>query len=108
MPLKFFSNYNKLILIGFIMQEQESIKSIPTGRLQFFPIMMFAVVMGLSGLTLVFKRVSEVLFLPSFIPTLMMFISTAVFFTILYFYISKLINSTFAHKPKLFILYQTY
>jgi len=92
MPLKFFSNYNKLILIGFIMQEQESIKSIPTGRLQFFPIMMFAVVMGLSGLTLVFKRVSEVLFLPSFIPTLMMFISTAVFFTILYFYISKLIK----------------
>ena len=30
------------------MQEQESIKSIPSNRLQFFPIMMFAtVVMGL-------------------------------------------------------------
>ena len=56
------------------MQEQESIKSIPSNRLQFFPIMMFATIMGLVGLTLVYKRVSEVLFMPSFFSTIMMVI----------------------------------
>ena len=56
------------------MQEQESIKSIPSDRLQFFPIMMFAIVMGLSGLTMVYKRVSEVLYFPSFISILMMIV----------------------------------
>ena len=69
------------------MQEQESIKSIPSNRLQFFPIMMFATIMGLAGLTLVYKRVSEVLYMPSFISTIMMIITTVVFFTVSYFYI---------------------
>ena len=64
------------------MQEQESIKSIPSNRLQFFPIMMFATIMGLAGLTLVYKRVSEVLFMPSFISTIMMVITTTVFFIV--------------------------
>jgi len=34
---------------------------IPSNRLQFFPIMMFAVIMGLSGLTIVFQKADEVL-----------------------------------------------
>ena len=72
------------------MQEQESIKSIPSNRLQFFPIMMFATIMGLAGLTLVYRRVSEVLSFPSFISTIMMIITTVVFFTVSYFYILKL------------------
>ena len=66
------------------MQEQESIKSIPSDRLQFFPIMMFATIMGLAGLTLVYKRGSEILQLPIFISTLMMFFTTIVFFIIVY------------------------
>ena len=37
------------------MNNQESIKAIPSNRLQYFPVMMFAIVMGLSGLSLVFK-----------------------------------------------------
>ena len=74
------------------MQEQETIKSIPSDRLQFFPIMMFAIVMGLSGLTMVYKRVSEVLYMPSFISTIMMIITTIVFFTVSYFYILKIIK----------------
>ena len=69
------------------MQEQESIKSIPSDRLQFFPIMMFAIVMGLSGLTMVYKRVSEVLYFPSFISILMMIVTSVIFLLILYFYI---------------------
>ncbi len=74
------------------MQEQESIKSIPSNRLQFFPIMMFATIMGLAGLTLVYKRVSEVLYFPSFISTIMMIITTLVFFIVSYFYILKIIK----------------
>jgi tellurite resistance protein len=34
---------------------------IPTGRLQFFPIMMFAIVMGFSGLTLVYQKATTFL-----------------------------------------------
>ena len=74
------------------MQEQESIKSIPSDRLQFFPIMMFAIVMGLSGLTMVYKRVSEVLYFPSFISILMMIVTSVIFLLILYFYILKLMK----------------
>ena len=74
------------------MQEQESIKSIPSNRLQFFPIMMFATIMGLAGLTLVYKRASEILHFPSFISTIMMIISTIIFFVVLYFYILKIIK----------------
>ena len=74
------------------MQEQESIKSIPSNRLQYFPIMMFATIMGLAGLTLVYKRASEVFQFPSFISTIMLVITTVVFFTISYFYILKIIK----------------
>lgn len=74
------------------MQEQEMIKSIPSDRLQFFPIMMFAIVMGLSGLTMVYKRVSEVLYFPSFISILMMIVTSVIFLLILYFYTLKLMK----------------
>lgn len=74
------------------MQEQESIKSISSDRLQFFPIMMFAIVMGLSGLTMVYKRVSEVLYFPSFISNLMMIVTSMIFLLLLYFYTLKLMK----------------
>lgn len=72
--------------------QEESIKSIPSNRLQFFPIMMFATIMGLAGLTLVYRRGSEVLQIPAFISTLMMIITTMVFLTVVYTYISKIIK----------------
>ncbi|MDD2896700.1 MAG: SLAC1 anion channel family protein [Aliarcobacter sp.] len=71
---------------------EESIKSIPSNRLQFFPIMMFATIMGLAGLTLVYRRGSEVLQLPAFISIIMMAITTIVFLTVVYMYISKIIK----------------
>ena len=74
------------------MQEQETIKSIPSDRLQFFPIMMFAIVMGLSGLTMIYKRVSEVLYFHSFISILMMIVTSVIFLLILYFYTLKLMK----------------
>ena len=72
--------------------EQEEIKSIPSDRLQFFPIMMFAIVMGLAGLTLVFKKVSEALYLPSVIYTIMMIGTTIIFFIITFMYLKKIMK----------------
>ena len=72
--------------------QQEEIKSIPSDRLQFFPIMMFAIVMGLAGLTLVFKKVSEALYLPSVIYTIMMIGTTIIFFIITFMYLKKIMK----------------
>lgn len=74
------------------MKSKESIKSIPSNRLQFFPVMMFAIVMGLCGLALVFKKLSEVLYFPSILGTILGLFSTVVFFVILFTYLSKLLK----------------
>lgn len=74
------------------MSETEHIKSIPSNRLQFFPIMMFAIVMGFSGLTLVLKKLHEVLYFPSFIASFFSFSTTVLFFVIIYFYFKKFVS----------------
>ena len=74
------------------MKTNESIKSIPSNRLQFFPVMMFAIVMGLSGLSLVYKKLNEVLYFPSIIGTLLGLVSTIIFFIVLFVYLSKLLK----------------
>ena len=74
------------------MKNNENIKSIPSNRLQFFPVMMFAIVMGLSGLSLVFKKLSEILYFPSIIGTLFTLLSTIIFFLILGNYLYKLLK----------------
>ena len=49
--------------------------------------------MGLAGLTLVYKRVSEIYNFPSFISTIMMiYFYSDIFFVILYFYILKIVK----------------
>ncbi len=73
------------------MQENESIKAIPSNRLQFFPIMMFAIVMGFTGLSIVLKKLSETLYFPSFISSIFGLVSVTLFFVIFFFYIKKLI-----------------
>lgn len=71
----------------------ESIIKIPN-RLQFFPVMMFAIVMGLSGLTLVFKKASEVYDTLHIIPTLFSYLSITIFAMILITYMIKYIKYT--------------
>ena len=69
--------------------------------------MMFAIIMGLSGITLVFKRISEILYLPSFIYIFMMIFTTVVFFLVLYFYLLKIVkykdevNKEFTHPVRI-------
>ena len=71
---------------------KEEIKNIPYNRLQFFPIMMFAIVMGLAGLTLVFQKISHVFYLPFFVSTIMIVITFAVYLFVLYTYIKKILK----------------
>lgn len=74
------------------MQNKETIKSIPSNRLQFFPVMMFSIVMGLSGISLVFKKLSEVMMFPSFIGILFGAISTIIFVVVLITYLLKILK----------------
>ena len=72
------------------MQNKESIKSIPSNRLQFFPVMMFAIVMGLSGLSLVLKKLSEILYFPTVIADVLGLLSSMIFLLVLGNYLLKL------------------
>lgn len=71
---------------------QETIKSIPSNRLQFFPVMMFATVMGFTGLALVFQKIEHSFYLPSFLVSILGFSSTVLFFVILYVYLKKFVK----------------
>ena len=72
------------------MKQNEHIKKIDSSRLQHFPVVMFAIIMGLAGLTLVFKRLNEVLFLPYFIPLVFTILTSIVYFLILGIYLLKI------------------
>jgi len=74
------------------MQKDESIKSIPSNRLQFFPIMMFATIMGLTGLALVYQKVNEVLTFPLILSKILGYGSTVLFFILIISYLMKIIK----------------
>lgn len=61
-------------------------------RLQHFPITLFAVVMGLSGLAIVFQKGAEILHLPHILGTVIAFTDLLLFLVILLFYVSKLLS----------------
>lgn len=71
------------------MSQTEHIKSIPSDRLQFFPIMMFAIVMGFTGLSIVFHKMHEVLYFPTLIVDIFGYISLGLFFVISFFYVKN-------------------
>src|SRR5574344_1332789 len=71
---------------------EEIIKAIPSNRLQFFPVMMFATVMGLGGLTLVFERLNHVFSFSAIFATTFLIITTALFFITLFTYFLKIIK----------------
>ena len=65
-------------------------QNIQTGeRLKFFPIMMFAIVMGLSGLTITYQKASIWLNFPHVIGDVLMYVTTAVFLFVSIIYIKK-------------------
>ncbi len=70
----------------------EEIKTIHFSRVQYFPIMMFAIIMGLGGLTLVYKKAHELLNFPILIFNIMAIFTVLMFLLILFFYTKKLFS----------------
>lgn len=61
-------------------------------RLQFFPIMMYAIVMGLGGLTITYQKAHEWLEFPSFLGDSLAITTTIAFIVISIIYINKFIK----------------
>ena len=59
-------------------------------RLRFFPIMMFAVVMGLSGLTIVYEKASEILGISGIIGNIFLVLDSVIFSAIFLIYMIKI------------------
>ncbi|AZL54055.1 MULTISPECIES: SLAC1 anion channel family protein [Aliarcobacter] len=70
--------------------QQESIKAIPSNRLQFFPIMMFAVIMGLGGLTLVFEKLNHTFGFSNIFSISLISLTTLLFIAVVFTYILKI------------------
>ncbi|MEK6658237.1 MAG: SLAC1 anion channel family protein [Campylobacterota bacterium] len=76
-------------------------------RLKFFPIMMYAVVMGLSGLTITYQKATLWLNFPSIIGEVLMYITTIVFIVVSSVYIRKFskyktaVKSEFSHPVRI-------
>lgn len=64
---------------------------IVSDRIKYFPIMMFAIVMGLSGLTIVYQKAAVWLGYPSIIASLLTFFVTAIFLMIALLYGLKIL-----------------
>ena len=65
-------------------------KETSSSRLQFFPVMMFAVIMGFSGITLAYKKASEVFLLPEIIYQTLSYITATLAVIIALIYLVKL------------------
>ena len=79
---------------------EEAIKRIPN-RLEFFPVMMFAIVMGLSGLSLVLLKAHEVLNLSAVLGNIVSLLAVMVFIVILGTYMLKIVKYTQMVKEEL-------
>ena len=79
---------------------EEEIKRIPN-RLEFFPVMMFAIVMGLSGLSLVLLKAHAVLKFSAILGNVVSFLAVIVFVVILGTYALKIIKYTQMVKDEL-------
>jgi len=76
-------------------------------RLKFFPIMMFATVMGMGGLTITYQKAHEWLNFPYFIGQTLMYITTFLFFVVTCIYILKffkynqMVKNEFSHPVRI-------
>lgn len=75
-------------------------------RLKFFPIMMYAIVMGLGGLTITYQKAAAWLGFPHMIGSILMYVTTAIFIFVSSMYITKAIKyktavqNEFAHPVR--------
>lgn len=74
-----------------------------SGRsLQFFPVQLFAIVMGLSGFVIVMAKAYHLINMPYIIYEVLLFMDTALFMTIFVTYMLKLIKYTEAVKKEFY------
>ena len=85
---------------GYLKVNNEEIKLLPN-RLQFFPVMMFAMVMGFSGLAIVYKKAHEILGWGELIADILAYLSIVLFATILVTYLLKIFKYTEQFKQEL-------
>jgi tellurite resistance protein len=71
------------------MENLEKCSVIPANRLQYFPITMFAIIMGLSGLTIVFQKAEEILGITKGFGSLLAQIDSLLFGVIIAVYLFK-------------------
>jgi tellurite resistance protein len=82
-------------------------EQISVSRLQYFPIPFFAVIMGLSGLTIVYQKAHEVLGLSSIFGNILAFIDVSLFVVIFFTYMLKFVKypsevkKEFGHKIRI-------
>ena len=69
----------------------ENVVPVPSNRLKFFPIMMFAIVMGLSGLTIAWQKAAQWLGAPHAVGQYLLYIDSVVFALVMLTYIIKLL-----------------
>ncbi|MEA2018351.1 MAG: SLAC1 anion channel family protein [Campylobacterota bacterium] len=69
-------------------------------RLKFFPIMMYAIVMGMSGLTITYQKAGEWLSFPHIIGDVLMYITTAIFIVVTIVYVIKYFKYQMAVKKE--------
>jgi tellurite resistance protein len=74
------------------MSVEQSGQKDELNRFKFFPIMMFAIIMGLSGLAIVYEKAHEIFETPKFIGDGLLMLDIIVFATILLVYLSKLLK----------------
>jgi tellurite resistance protein len=76
-------------------------------KLQYFPVMMFAVIMGFSGLSIVYQKAASILGYPHIIGLTLSYITTVVFFIILFSYLAKMflffdeVKAEFSHPVRI-------
>ena len=63
-----------------------------TARLENFPIMMFAIVMGLSGLSIAYQKAAQLFHLPTLIPAFLALLTSLVFVAIVSTYLLKFLK----------------
>ena len=86
---------------------QDDVQKIELNRLKFFPIMMFAIVMGLSGLTITYQKAAEFMGFPHFIGYVLMVLVTIIFLLVSAIYILKFVRypkavaKEFAHPVRI-------
>ncbi len=76
-------------------------------RLKYFPIMMYSIIMGMGGLTIMYQKAGHLLGVPHIIGTILMYVTTALFFVVTFIYLAKffkyreVVKKEFSHPVRI-------